>query len=561
MEDATTDVSGTYRISGLPSGEYKLKFTDNDGAYLETYYDGQETFTAADPVTLTAGMTTTVDVAMTKGGHIAGRVVDADTDGGINNVRVVIRTLDYERSFYTWTEADGTYTSPALPTGGYVVNFEPPLPYFDETYDNLATSYTPVWVTVPDTTGSIDAALQKGYVITGTVTGDQGVPLQSVHVRPYSGGSSYYDGGLADYTDSDGTYALGPLSSGDYRVHFLTPDSSSYAPEWYNDAITYGHASRVTVPTTGPIDAQLSAGGYISGVVTSADGTPLEDVYVYIYEPGSSTTIRSTTTDEEGAYATGPLPAGNYQVRFSNSWDSTYAYEWYDDQSAQEDAALVSVSVGHTTGHIDAQLALTSEQPSGHILISPPKASNSGEFLEDVTVYSYTSDPEVMEYHGQCPQDGPLDIIASPGTYHLYFVPPEPYSPMFYENAYVPTDADPVTVTVDVTTTVASPMFQIGGNISGTVTAAADGTPLRGSRVEAELQDSAVHAMGGGIPHWSYFKKRDVFADADGRYRLVGLAPGQYRVAFYPPPLTLMRPMAPVERYRPSVHWPRPSLT
>ncbi|MGC9398310.1 MAG: carboxypeptidase regulatory-like domain-containing protein [Anaerolineae bacterium] len=535
LQDATTDVPGTYRISGLAPGEYKLKFTDNDGVYLESYYDGQETFAAADPVTLTAGMTTTVDMALIQGGNIAGRVVDAETGAGINNTRVTINTLDYGRSFYAWTKADGTYTSPALPSGGYVVNFEPPLPYFDETYDNRTSGYTPVWISAPNTTGSIDAALQTGHVITGTVTGDQGVPLANVHVRPYAGSSSYYDWGLADYTDSDGTYALGPLSSGNYRVHFLTPDSSSYAPEWYNDAITYAQASRVSVPTTGPIDAQLSAGGHISGIVTATDGTPLEDVYIYIYEPGSSASIRSTTTDEEGAYTTGPLPAGNYQLRFSAPWNSIYVSEWHDDQSTQEDAALVSVSAGSTTGHIDAQLALTSEQPPGYISIGTSKASDTGEFLEDVRVYSYTDDPEVMAYHGQCPQDGPLDIIVSPGTYHLYFVPPEPYSPMFYENAYTPTDADPVTVTVDVTTTIASPIFQIGGNVSGTVTAAADGAPLRGTRVEAELQDSAVHAMGGGIPHWSFFKRYNGFADADGRYRLFGLAPGQYRVAFYPP--------------------------
>jgi hypothetical protein len=535
LTDATTDISGTYRIPGLAPGPYILRFSDNDGKYLETYYDGQATFDAADPLTLTAGVTETVDVALNKGGYVIGRVVDMETNAGIDNVGVAINALDHERYFYTWTEANGSYTSPALPSGAYTVRFEPPRPYYDEIYDNLVSGYTSVWVTAPYTTGNIDAALRKGYVVTGTVTDDHSTPLSDVHVRLYVGSNSYYNWGATDYTGADGKYVVGPLSSGSYRIQFSPSTNSPYAQEWYSDVVTYSLSSPVAVPVDHPIDAQLSMGGYISGLITGSDGTPLNDVTVTVYGPGSSTSLASTGANEDGTYTTGALPPGNYQVRFS-PWDRTYRGEWYDDQAAQQEGDLVPVTGGGTTAGIDADLAqLPPTQWPGHIVGGTLTGADTGEVVEEVTVCLYEDDPERMPC-GRWAWDGTLDIPdLTPSTYHLYFDPPEPYSFMLYEDAYTPLEADPVVVTAGMTTTITPPVFQVGGSISGTVTAAGSGTPLRGTRVKADLQDSGIHAMGGGLGAWSIFKKRYVFADIDGNYHLVGLAPGQYRVAFYPP--------------------------
>jgi len=535
LKDATTDISGTYRIPGLAPGPYILRFSDNDGKYLETYYDGQETFGAADPLTLTAGMTETVDVALNRGGCIGGRVLDAETNTGVDNVGVTINTLDYERYLYAWTDSEGFYTSPALPSGTYMVRFDPPPPYFGETYDNLVSGYTSVWVTAPYTTENVDAALQKGYVITGTVTDDDGAPLADVHVRPYAGSNAYYDWDASDYTAADGTYTAGPFWSGSYRIQFSPSTSSPYAQEWYSDVVTYGLSSPVAVPVDHSIDAQLSMGGRISGLITGSDGTPLNDVTVTVYEPGSSAYLASTGANEDGTYTTGALPAGNYQVRFSPG-DSTYRGEWYDDQAEQQDGDLVPVAGGSTTKGIDADLAeLPRTQWPGYIAGGTLTGADTGEIVEEVSVCLYEDDPERMPC-GNWAWDGTLDIPdLAPSTYHLYFDPPEPYSFMLYEDAYTPLEADPVVVTAGMTTTITPPVFQVGGSISGTVTAAGSGSPLPGTRVEADLQGSGVDAMGGGPGAWSIFKKRDVFADIDGNYHLVGLAPGQYRVAFYPP--------------------------
>ena len=84
---AQTDASGTYTVTGLPAGTYKVQFSDASG-YLEQWYNNKPDYESATEVQVSAGNTTTgIDARLIEGGKISGTVTGV---GGIalNGVEV-----------------------------------------------------------------------------------------------------------------------------------------------------------------------------------------------------------------------------------------------------------------------------------------------------------------------------------------------------------------------------------------------------------------------------------------------------------------------------------------
>jgi hypothetical protein len=73
----STNSNGEYTIDGLPSGSYTVSFRASEGNYnyVDQYYNGSSSASAATSVSVTAGSTTpNVDAALAPGGQISGRV-------------------------------------------------------------------------------------------------------------------------------------------------------------------------------------------------------------------------------------------------------------------------------------------------------------------------------------------------------------------------------------------------------------------------------------------------------------------------------------------------------
>ena len=71
-----TDGNGAYTLSDLPTGSYRVEFSnDYDlGGYLTQYYNARSSLATADPITATAGQTTTgINAAMQAGGRHGNR--------------------------------------------------------------------------------------------------------------------------------------------------------------------------------------------------------------------------------------------------------------------------------------------------------------------------------------------------------------------------------------------------------------------------------------------------------------------------------------------------------
>jgi hypothetical protein len=171
-ECATTDAAGDYAVLGLPSGSYTVLFETRRGAliggfeYLSQYYNDKPVQAEANQVVVSEGTATTgIDAAMSATtGRITGEVRDARTGLGIEQIEVCAyqsrRQIECR-----YTDADGEYTIPNLPAGGYVLEFFDPEErgYVAQYYEGKETFAEADQVTVTDglATPSIDAQMAQ----------------------------------------------------------------------------------------------------------------------------------------------------------------------------------------------------------------------------------------------------------------------------------------------------------------------------------------------------------------------------------------------------------------
>lgn len=534
-----TDGEGNYAIGGLASGSYDLRFTPgySEGApvnYLVQYFDDAETRSHSTPVTVTAGSATAgIDAALHPGGQITGTVTDAVTHEGVQASVCALPSLTHggtERCV-TSSAADGTYAISRLRTDHYKVRFSAyasTIGYVRQFYDGKATKKEadPVAVTAGATPVSgVDAAMHEGGAIAGTVTdAETHAPLAGIEVC---------SGGFCDATAADGTYEVVGLKSGSYRVRFGGgwQETAGYAPVYYHDQQNWEAAQKVTVAvgsTTGGIDQEMHKGGRITGtVVDDSTEAPLEGISVCAEDPATYS-YDCASTDEFGEYELAGLRSGSYQVRFAhqNSYpagvNGDYAPQFYDDAASAAAATRVDVALGETASGVDAAMhkggsiegvvtAASDHAPAANVSVCAFVGNESEEGPENCT-YS--------DSHGEYAIDG-----LATGSYTVSFYPgrysfePSNLLNQYYDGSSTLAGADPVAVTLGAPTSGIDAELVVGGQISGTVTDAADGSKLEGVRVCAyEAGGEEIARCGSSGPH--------------GNYTIMPLPAGTYKVQF-----------------------------
>jgi len=514
VSSVQTASNGTYIVPGLATGSYKVGFVPG-GTYLPQFYNGKATLTAADPVAVTAGSTTSgINAALAAGGQISGTVTDASTSSPVGNVEVDL--YDSSGGFLASTQSasDGTYTFPDLVTGSYKVGFVPGGNYLPQFYSGKATlaAANPVSVTTGSTTSGINAALAAGGQISGTVTDastSAGVPNVEVDVYD-SGGNPVASG----QTASDGTYTISALPTGSYKIGFV-PFGSNHLPQFYNGKATLAAANPVSVTTgstTSGINAALAAGGQISGTVTDAStsaGVP--NVEVDAYDSGGSL-VASTLTASDGTYTLSDLATGSYKVGFVPG--GNYVPQFYNGRATLAAADPVPVTAGSATSGINAALA-GGGQITGTVTDASTSAPVAGVFVQ---VYDSGGNPVAS---GLTATDGTYTIAGlATGSYKVGFAPGGTYRPQFYNGKATLAAADPVSVTAGSTTSGIDAALAAGGQISGTVTDASTSAGVL--NVEVNVYDS-----GGSLV-------ASTQTASDGTYTLSDLATGSYKVGFVP---------------------------
>lgn len=154
-----TDASGSYTLSGIASGSYKVQFVKY--GYAEIWYSSAANKSSAKVITVTAPDTTSgIDGVMGIGGKITGKVTDS-SGTPMSGVMVSLhRATDNFVVTAHSTDINGNYTFYGLESGPYNVSFEKP-GHTAVWYSGVTsrTSATVITVTAPDTTSGIDEAI------------------------------------------------------------------------------------------------------------------------------------------------------------------------------------------------------------------------------------------------------------------------------------------------------------------------------------------------------------------------------------------------------------------
>jgi hypothetical protein len=250
--EAHTDSSGAYMVSGLAPGTYTVEFLPPfESTFAPQYYNGVASFSEATAVTILkeGEEKSGINAKLREGGVISGKV---EGPHGEPVQGVAVGALG-EFFGFAITNAAGEYTVTGLAKGSYKIEFLPP-----ETAANLVPQYyngassfasaTPVEVKEGEKKPNINAVLQEGGEITGTVT-DAAThqPLSEVCVTatPSLGGES-----RPALTEANGQYAVHGLEKGSYTVEFeycpAEPGVEYITQSVTGVEVTAGHATGIS---------------------------------------------------------------------------------------------------------------------------------------------------------------------------------------------------------------------------------------------------------------------------------------------------------------------------
>ena len=476
---------------------------------------------------------TGIDAILDTGGIIAGRVTNSSGSPVSAMVRVYDATVQYTSSTYlkyVATDISGDYSIKGLRSGTYKVYFIPGTGnYLPEWYDDRSTFATagPINVAAGSTRDNINAVLGPGAIISGRVTDGVGVGLAGVQIQVLDASQQYYSSYSAiksATTDALGDYTIQGLPTGTYKAYFLPPLSTNFRPEWYDDKNSIASASSIGATAgaqTSNINAALSPGGIITGRVTSNAGAGIQSVGVSAYDAtqsSSSSVVRNSVTDANGNYSVQGLSSGSYKVYFAPA-AGNYLPEWYDGKGSFEAAKTVAVAVGATTEKIDAIL-----DPGG--IVSGRVTDKSGKEIQGLHVRLYDASRSYSTIYSYIESvytdsSGRYSFEGLPtGIYKVFFQPVlTDHMPEWYNDKKSYSSANQISVTAGSTTPDINAALGPGNAISGRVTNTS-GAPISYCYVYAYYVNG-------------YFASLDS-TDTDGKYRIVGLIDGCYKIEFRP---------------------------
>ncbi len=529
-----TDIFGTYRVDGLIPAVHYVTTSNRDGYIDEQFDDLTCPFSYCPGILGTAvaveagAVTRNVTFRLDRGGSVSGRVTAESTGEPIPN-RVV--DVSDERGLIVASDRTGeagTYSVDGLPAGLYSAHVSGTGGLVGELYDGVLCPFgpcdrtfgTPVPVELGAETGGIDFSLVEGGSVSGRVT-------DAATGEPISAEVQIFDvtGRLAGwrYTDSGGSYTIGGFLSGTYYAKVRS--ASDYLGELYG-GFTCPFGCTVTAGTpfvvdlgsrTAGIDFALTRGGGVSGTVaTTEGGEPPEDAVVLISDL-SGTVLAVESTDREGRYRAGPLPAGTYLA-----WTEArggFLGELYDAApcfSGDCDLTFgtpITVELGADTAGIDFVMA------KGSAISGTVTDEATGEPVTGVRAHVLDEAGDILETGSTDPQ-GRYEVGGlAPGDYFVRMFDSAGFSGELHDGVPCPfhdcdlANGTPVTVELGGETGGIDFALTRGGSLSGTVAA----------ETGEALSDILVTVFAG-----NGFRAGSVVTGAAGDYRVDGLATGSY---------------------------------
>src|SRR5262249_37507943 len=245
---------------------------------------------------------------------------------------------------------DGTYQLKGLAGGRYLVVFDPSCQ--GQISRNYLAQSRHVSVRPEQSLTGVNAYLKPGAGVSGVVTDSHGNALQGVCIRITNGhGNAFAESG------PDGSYSIVGLPADSYIVEFTGGCGSpgSLAPQYYKNESSLGSADPITLvagKVMSGIDAAMTPGATITGVVTDASGHRLSNICVGIADESLlffGDFFNDIESTKSGIYHARNLAPGHYQVDFGCG-GGKYADHWYQTKAGAFPFSVLSIPVGITSG-------------------------------------------------------------------------------------------------------------------------------------------------------------------------------------------------------------------
>ncbi len=349
---AGVDVDGSYRLTGLDAGTYRVCASGVD-VVQTCWRTGPQVSGATDIVLATGQYKGNVDLAPGPAGFVTGTLPDVYLGAqGYPNVTAWRKTATgWEgtatgEAVPTGINNDWTYRIGSLPTGSYVVCVDHADPEFVPAFPHTCHGNSPtpqggiaVDVVAGATTTGVDITTGRAGEIRGRVTG-----AAPVRVDLFTASGRFADSRM---TDTNGRYRFREIPSVDYYVGFhRAPSSTSLAAEWWknrNDGVGPAGATPVTVDgaVVAGISATLDPGGVLTGRVVDGSGNPVAGCQVLARGRDVALAVRQAVTDAAGGFAIGGLSTASYLVQIAQRCSGTPTGMFFDAESPTSTTARV----------------------------------------------------------------------------------------------------------------------------------------------------------------------------------------------------------------------------
>lgn len=250
--------TGIYTLDRLPPGSFWLEFTSTERWKTGSLGPPYLTVTSG-------GLLTGQDIVLASSPTIEGRLAYRSAEAGIYpaGVGVYLRNPSTgSLPAYTVSESDGSYHFYDVTPGAYqVCVFGGPgrLIAFpncagDEPLETAPSFTVADEQVLSDVDIPIDpAGAIEGRILARLSTSSGGSPLSSGRINVYRWDGDGYAFQTSTTTQLDGTFAVGPLTPGDYRLRF-SDDNGIFDAEYWQESRYFSGADDVVITTGSTLD-------------------------------------------------------------------------------------------------------------------------------------------------------------------------------------------------------------------------------------------------------------------------------------------------------------------
>ncbi|MCU1365984.1 MAG: hypothetical protein JWN39_1623, partial [Ilumatobacteraceae bacterium] len=471
-------VDGTFFVSGLAAGTYRLTYSSNSGAPYTHPID----VTVSDALPDVTG----VALALPSPASLQGTVYSAPGVPATNTWVYIYPTSGMAMGIGAVTDENGSYQFTNVSPGSYRI----------QTTIGTTTYYYP---SSPDSSTAQTVAVGSGQTLTGLdiskpsgaisghiFNGAVGIEGLTVSVTSPTGYPVY----ATAVTDANGAYTANGLPPGTYRVGVAGPGFSS---RYYPSATSTYLGSDVVLTASGPltgIDITYPTGA-VSGTVMYR-GAPVSGTTVTV-QSFMTMGYYAATTNASGQFTVHGVDPGSYQIRASGAQGSAvWGGEMFPTNVTVASAEVTGIALVIPPGII-----------SGQVIDSMGLPVSQGNVTAQQVGGSFNRSAALV------PGGGFTLSGLEVGTYRLQYS-------LYGANNYThPTDLTVSAMSPDVTGVQIS--LALPGTVTGTVYQSA-GVPQPNTYVS--LATSTSVAMG-----------LSTTTDAGGHYTFTNVAPGSYRVS------------------------------